>query len=110
MAKFEIDVTLNPTMPELRAALGFLGDLLLDYTEGNHMDIDGCGVQDLLADHGLTFECKATEADCEEDWAREWGYEPGDTMFKYGPLMLRLMKQARDRAAEKRNKVCPRTS
>lgn len=102
MAKFEIDVTLNPTMPELRGALGFLGDLLLDYVDGDHMDIDGCEIQDMLKLHGLTYEHRATQDDCNEEWAREWGYEPGDTMFKYGPFMLRLMKQARDRAAERR--------
>ncbi len=88
----------------------FLGDFLLDYSEGDHLDIDGAAIQDLLLEHGLMYKCVATEADCDEEWAKDWDYEPGDEMMKYGPVMLDLMKQARVRTAEKRKKLCPKTS
>lgn len=92
----------NVTPPELHSMCGFLGDLLQSYREGDHMDLDGCDVQDLLVKHGLMYETKATEADCEEEWCMDWGCEPGDTLYKYTAIMIRLMDMARGRAATER--------
>lgn len=73
----------------------FVGDLLLTYTDHDHMDIDGSDFQDLLVKHGLMVEAEITAAECEEPWAQEWGYEPGDTFCRYTPLCKELMARAR---------------
>ena len=93
---------MNMTPNEQNALANFAGALFDWYREGDHMDLDGCDMGDLLAKHGLMYETKATEADCEEEWCQDFGCEVGDTIFKYGALMLRLMQQARSRAATER--------
>ena len=70
---------------------GFLRDFLSSYTGGDHMDMDGCEIQDLLEKHGFT-ECREiTEEECKEPWAAEWGYQPGDTFHAYTDEMKKLM-------------------
>lgn len=64
----------------------FLKDLLEDYRERDFSDIDGGDFQDLLIKHGFLIQAEITKEECEEDWALEWGYEPGDLFNKFSPL------------------------
>ena len=71
----------------------FIGALLALWRRNYCADIDGCDFQDLLIKHGLASEGTATEADCEEEPAQEFGVEPGDPMLKYHPDLMALMKE-----------------
>ena len=57
------------------------------------MDIDGAMIEELFVKYGLATEGPATEADCKEDWAKEWDIEPGDQMLTYHPDLVALMKR-----------------
>lgn len=57
--------------------------------------LDSGEVQDLLAEHGVLHEVPATEADCEQAWAREYGVEPGDPIFKPTELGKRALEAAK---------------
>ena len=70
---------------------GFVKDLMTDYIEGEHLDIPGDAVQDLMVAHGLAVHREITEAECEEPWAREWGYEPGDMFYAYTDELKTLL-------------------
>lgn len=70
----------------------FLAELIAGYWEHDCMDIDGGDFQDLLLKHGLAKEAPATEEDCKEEWALEYGYEPGDPMIKYDPEIQSMVK------------------
>ena len=70
---------------------GFLRDFLKDYIEGEHMDMDGYEIQNLLDKHGFTDKRPITEAECEEPWAQEYGYEPGDPFHAYTDEMKKLV-------------------
>lgn len=69
----------------------FIAELVRKWREHDCSDIDGADFQDLLLKHGLCTERAATEEDCEEEWAQEWDYEPGDNIIVYsGPLKALL--------------------
>ena len=70
----------------------FLAELIASYWEHDCMDIDGCDFQDLLLKHGFAVEAPATEEDCKEEWALEYGYEPGDPMIKYDREIQLMVK------------------
>lgn len=73
----------------------FLGELLDNFVEHQYTDIDACDFQELLCKHGLCVERPITADECEAQWAQEYGYEPGDTMFAYSDEMKALMQAAR---------------
>ena len=57
---------------------GFLAALLRDYRERDWMDIDGGDLHEMLVSHGLYYERPITEEEAKEDWACEYGIEPGE--------------------------------
>ena len=63
----------------------FICDLIDIWRINQCSDIDGGDLQELLADHGIIIEMAATEADCEEDWAREIDVVVGDPIWKDSP-------------------------
>ena len=74
----------------------FIADVVDLWKDHYCMDIDGGNFQDLMVKHGLATEVLATEADCETDWARDYGLELGDPMLKYA---AELQVMTRKRAA-----------
>ncbi len=70
----------------------FARDLIRHYNEGDHSDVDGCDIQDMLLKHGLAETRKMTKAEAEETWAQEWGYEEGDEAVMYTDLLKELIK------------------
>lgn len=82
----------------------FLGELLEGYAEGYHSDIDGASFQEMLEKHGFISPKKITAELCEEPWAQEYDYEPGDTYYAYSDDMQRLMRKHAQRRAERLKK------
>ena len=72
---------------------GFVVALVKLVRDHPGMDIDGATIQELFVIYGLASEGPATEADCEEDWAKEWDIEPGDPIQTYHPDLMALMKE-----------------
>ena len=72
---------------------GFVVAVVGLWREHACMEIDGADFQTLLIKYGLATEGSATEADCKEDWAKEWDIEPGDPMLIYHPDLSALMKE-----------------
>ena len=58
------------------------------------MDVDGCDLQEMLAKHGIIIKRPATEADCQEEWAQEWGIEVGDPIFVDSPEFIEVKARA----------------
>ena len=58
------------------------------------VDIDGGELQDMLVKHGILHEVPATEVDCAEDWAQEYGVELGDPIYKVTELGQRALEAA----------------
>ena len=56
------------------------------------MDIDGGDLQEMLEKHGIIVRQPATETDCEEEWAQEYGIEPGDTILRDAPELTSLRR------------------
>ena len=69
----------------------FLGELIGKWRERDCTDIDGGDMQDLLEKHGLIEITPATEEDCKEEWAQEYGIEPGDPVNRFHPDLMTLM-------------------
>lgn len=70
----------------------FLGELIACWRDHYCGDIDGCDFQDLMLKHGLASEEPATKEDCEQEWAQEFDYNPGDLMIRYRPEINALTK------------------
>ncbi|MEE8606738.1 MAG: hypothetical protein V3S55_03960 [Nitrospiraceae bacterium] len=79
------------SQPDLAKIQAFLHELFGYYTQNDCGDIDGGDFQQMLEHNCLAEEAKITEEECGEDWAQEWGYDPGDTFYRWTPLMQRLM-------------------
>lgn len=80
------------TPEEQHNVQAFMHELLGYYTQNDCQDIDGGDFQQMLVNNSLAEQAEITEVECGEDWAIEWGYEPGDTFFRWTPLMQRLMQ------------------
>lgn len=66
--------------------LAFAGAVLDLSQRSNWSDVDGAALGGLFLEHGLRVQGEATEADCAEEWAQEWGLEPGDPIHKLTDL------------------------
>lgn len=77
----------------LEGLAGFLGAILRLFRDCDHMDIDGSDFQDLLDKYGLTTQEIMTKEEADEEWAQDCGFCPGDTFWKYTPVMLTLMRR-----------------
>jgi hypothetical protein len=75
----------------------FLGELFNMYVNRDWGDIDSYDFSDLMDKHGFTIPRAITEAECEEPWAQDWGYEPGDLFHAYTPETMRLRRAVRKR-------------
>ncbi len=72
---------------------GFVRDLMQGYFENDCYDIDGGDIQDLAIKHGLANEVAATEADCKDERAQEYGVEPGDPYLRWSGPLQALLKE-----------------
>ena len=72
----------------------FAIDLVNFWREHDCMDIDGADFQGMLVKHGLVIERPATQEDCEEEWAQEYGTEIGDPVFLNSSEFIAAAKKA----------------
>ena len=71
----------------------FIAAVVSLWRDHDCMDIEGPDFQRLLIEHGLAAEAPATIADCETDWAKDNGLEPGDLMLRYDDDLLAMTRE-----------------
>ena len=74
-------------------AKAMIGWLLEELQRRDYMDIDGGDLQGALIKYGLLVEEAATEADCAEEWAQEYGVEVGDPVSRRTALAKECLKE-----------------
>lgn len=79
------------TLIEQAIAKRTLAAFLGMYVEAGASDLCCFEVQAMLLKHGMVRAARATAADCDQEWAIEEGIEPGDSFYKFTPLMQELL-------------------